>query len=49
MVEENQEKSFARGAKREDIEQIKNIGMSKEELIRISLKAMQDIDKELGL
>jgi putative nucleotidyltransferase with HDIG domain len=44
-----QEKSFARGAKREDIEQIKNIGMSKEELIRISLKAMQDIDKELGL
>ncbi len=44
-----QEKSFARGAKRGDIEQIENIGMSKDELIRISLKAMQDIDKDLGL
>jgi uncharacterized protein len=44
-----QEKSFARGARREDIEQIENIGMSKEELIRISLKAMQSIDEDLGL
>ncbi len=44
-----QEKSFARGAKREDIEQIKNTGMDKDELIRISLKAMQGIDTELGL
>ncbi len=44
-----QEKSFARGAKREDIEQIKHTGMGKDELIRISLQAMQDIDKDLGL
>ena len=43
------EKSFARGAKREEIEKIENTGMDKDELIRISLKAMQDIDKELGL
>lgn len=43
------EKSFARGAKREDIEQIKNIGMDLDEFISICLEAMQGIDKELGL
>lgn len=43
------EKSFARGAKREDIEQIKNIGLELDEFISICLKAMQGIDKELGL
>ncbi|MBS3817945.1 HDIG domain-containing protein [bacterium] len=43
------EKSFARGAKREDIEQIKNIGMDLDEFISICLKAMQGIHKELGL
>jgi predicted hydrolase (HD superfamily) len=43
------EKSFARGAKREDIEQCKNIGLELDEFISICLKAMQDIDKDLGL
>ena len=43
------EKSFARGARREDIEQIKNIGMDLDEFITICLKAMQGINKELGL
>ncbi len=43
------EKSFARGAKREVIEEIRNTGLELDELISISLKAMQDINKELGL
>ncbi len=43
------EKSFARGAKREDIEQIKNVGLDLDEFISICLDAMQGIDKELGL
>lgn len=43
------EKSFARGARREDIEQIENIGMDLDEFIGICLAAMQGIDKELGL
>jgi len=43
------EKSFARGARREDIEQVKNIGMDLDEFISICLEAMQGIDKELGL
>jgi predicted hydrolase (HD superfamily) len=43
------EKSFARGVKREDIEQCKNIGLELDEFISICLKAMQDIDKDLGL
>jgi putative nucleotidyltransferase with HDIG domain len=43
------EKSFARGANREDIEQSKNIGLELEEFISICLQAMQGIDKELGL
>jgi len=43
------EKSFARGAKREDIEQIKNVGLDLDEFISICLEAMQGIDKELGL
>jgi putative nucleotidyltransferase with HDIG domain len=43
------EKSFARGAKREDIEQIKNIGLDLDEFISICLEAMQGIDKDLGL
>jgi len=42
------EKSFARGAKREEIEQIKNIGIDLDEFISICLEAMQGIDKELG-
>lgn len=43
------EKSFARGAKREDIEQCKNIGLDLDEFLSVCLKAMQDIDKDLGL
>ena len=43
------EKSFARGARREDIEQIKNIEMDLVEFITICLEAMQGINKELGL
>jgi putative nucleotidyltransferase with HDIG domain len=43
------EKSFARGARREDIEQIKNIGMDLDEFISICLEAMQGIHQELGL
>lgn len=43
------EKSFARGARREDIEQVRNISVDLEEFIGICLKAMQGIDRELGL
>ncbi len=43
------EKSFARGAKREDIEQCKNIGLELDEFISICLEAMKGIDKDLGL
>lgn len=43
------EKSFARGARRDDIEQIKNIDVDLDEFITICLEAMQGIDKELGL
>ncbi len=43
------EKSFARGAKREDIEQSKNLGLELDEFISICLQAMQSIDKDLGL
>ncbi len=43
------EKSFARGAKRENIEQIKNVGLDLDEFISICLEAMQGINKELGL
>ena len=43
------EKSFARGARREDIEQVRNISVDLEEFIVICLKAMQGIDRELGL
>ena len=43
------EKSFARGAKREDIEQCMNIELELDEFISICLEAMQGIDKDLGL
>lgn len=43
------EKSFARGAKREDIEEIKNVNLDLDEFVSICLEAMQGIDKELGL
>lgn len=43
------EKSFARGARRDDIEQIKNVGIDLDEFIGICLEAMQGIDRDLGL
>ncbi len=43
------EKSFARGARREDIEQIKKIGMDLDEFITVCMEAMQGISEELGL
>jgi putative nucleotidyltransferase with HDIG domain len=43
------EKSFARGAKREEIEECRNIGLDLDEFISICLKAMQGIAGELGL
>jgi putative nucleotidyltransferase with HDIG domain len=43
------EKSFARGARREDIEQIKNIGLELDDFIGVCLGAMQGIDRDLGL
>ena len=43
------EKSFARGAKREDIEECMNIELELDEFISICLEAMQGIDKDLGL
>lgn len=43
------EKSFARGARREEVEQIRNVGLDLDEFISICLKAMQGIDQDLGL
>ncbi|MFQ6115150.1 MAG: HDIG domain-containing metalloprotein [bacterium] len=43
------EKRFAAGANREQIRTCGDLGLSLEEFLRISLEAMQGIDKELGL
>lgn len=43
------EKSFAKGANREQIKQCEDLGLSLEEFLGISLKAMQGIAAELGL
>ena len=43
------EKSFARGAKREEIEECRNIGLGLDEFISICIKAMQEIAGDLGL
>jgi putative nucleotidyltransferase with HDIG domain len=43
------EKSFAKGARREEIEECKNIPMNLDEFITICIQAMQGIDQELGL
>jgi putative nucleotidyltransferase with HDIG domain len=43
------EKSFARGARREDIEQIENVGLDLDEFLSICIEAMQGISDELGL
>lgn len=44
-----QEKSFARGASREQIETCQDIGLSLEQFLALSLSAMQEINIELGL
>ena len=43
------EKSFAKGARREDIETCRNLGLELDEFIAVCLKAMQGIDADLGL
>jgi putative nucleotidyltransferase with HDIG domain len=43
------EKSFARGARREEIEQCANLGLDLDEFMRIAITAMQGIDQDLGL
>ena len=43
------EKSFARGAKREEIEESRNLGLDLDEFISICITAMQGIDADLGL
>ena len=43
------EKSFARGANREQIKSCRELGLSLEKFIDISLKAMGEISRELGL
>ncbi len=43
------EKSFARGARREEIEMCRNCGLELDEFISLCLKAMQGIAPELGL
>jgi len=43
------EKSFARGARREEIEQCRNLGLELDEFISICIGAMQGIDQDLGL
>jgi len=43
------EKSFARGARREEIEQCANIPMNFDEFIATCILAMQGIDQDLGL
>jgi putative nucleotidyltransferase with HDIG domain len=42
------EKSFARGARREEIEECRNLGLDLDEFISISIAAMQGIDADLG-
>jgi putative nucleotidyltransferase with HDIG domain len=43
------EKSFARGARREEIEECRKLGLELDEFIGICISAMQGIDAELGL
>jgi putative nucleotidyltransferase with HDIG domain len=43
------EKSFARGARREEIEECRNLGLELDEFISICVTAMQGIDTDLGL
>lgn len=49
LVNRFYEKSFARGANREQIASCSELGLSLEEFIAIGLEAMKGIHKELGL
>lgn len=49
LVNRFQEKSFARGARREVIASCAEMGLSLEEFLGIALEAMKGIRKELGL
>ena len=43
------EKSFAKGARREEIEESRHLGLDLDEFITICITAMQGIDADLGL
>lgn len=43
------EKSFARGARREEIEECRHLGLELDDFIALCLGAMQGIDADLGL
>lgn len=43
------EKSFAKGARREEIEESRNLGLDLDEFINTCIEAMQGIDGDLGL
>jgi hypothetical protein len=49
LLKRFREKSFARGANREQMESIKELGLSLEEFLDLSLKAMQETAPSLGL
>lgn len=49
LVNRFHEKSFARGANREQIESCQEFGLSLEQFLALSLKALQAINIELGL
>jgi len=49
VIKKFKNKKFAAGASREHIASCDSIGLSLEEFLNISLKAMQKIEKELGL
>lgn len=49
LVNRMNEKSFARGANRDQIRSCSDLGLSLEEFLGLSLEAMQDASGELGL
>jgi predicted hydrolase (HD superfamily) len=49
LVKRMKEKSFARGANRDQIRTCTELGLSIEEFLGLSLEAMQGISAELGL
>ncbi len=49
LINRFHEKSFARGASREQIETCQDLGLSLEQFLELSLRALQAISSELGL